>query len=220
MAAPSDLGPRDVVTVTGADALTYLQSQVSQELRDLAVGDQRWTFLLAPNGRVEVLARMRRTADDSFELDTDAGFGQALLDRVNRFKIRVKADTSLAAAAPGDAAADPALEAARIEAGWPRMGAEIVPGETIPGETGLNAVAVNFTKGCYPGQELVERMDSRAAVAPRTLRRLSVPAGTSPGDPVLGTDGQPVGTVTSVSGTTALAYIKRGTDIGTPITHD
>ena len=42
------------------------------------------------------------------------------------------------------------------------MGAEIVPGETIPAETGLTDVAVSFTKGCYPGQELVERMDSRA----------------------------------------------------------
>ena len=35
---------------------------------------------------------------------------------------------------------------------------EIVPGETIPAETGITDVAVSFTKGCYPGQELVERM--------------------------------------------------------------
>jgi tRNA-modifying protein YgfZ len=220
MAAPADLGPRDVVTVTGADALGYLQSQVSQELRDLAVGERRWTFLLAPTGRVDVLAGVRRTADDTFELDTDPGFGQALIDRVNRFKIRVKADVSLIAAVPVDAAPDAGVEAERIAAGWPRMGAEIVPGETIPAETGLNAVAVNFTKGCYPGQELVERMDSRAAVAPRSLRRVTVAPGTAPGDPVIGPDGQPVGTVTSVSGTSALAYVKRGTDVGTPITHD
>ena len=58
-------------------------------------------------------------------------------------------------------------EAQRIESGWPRMGAEIIAGETIPAETGLNDVAVNFKKGCYPGQELVERMDSRGSTAPR-----------------------------------------------------
>jgi folate-binding protein YgfZ len=217
MAAPVELGPRDVVTVAGPDALTYLQSQLSQELRDLAVGADRWTLLLAPNGRVEVLARVRRTGEDVFELDTDAGWGQAMLERLQRFKIRVRAELSLVAAPAG--AVDPVTEAGRIKAGWPRMGAEIVPGETIPAETGLAAVAVSFTKGCYPGQELVERMDSRAATAPRSLRRLTVAPGTAPGDPVTDDDGSHVGTVTSVSGTAALGLVKRGVDVGTPLDH-
>ena len=168
---------RDTVTITGADAMTYLQSQLSQEIRDLAVGGSRWTFLLEPNGRIDVLARVTRVADDTYRLDTDAGFGEALLARVNRFKIRVKADVELTPATTTTTTADDAIERERIEAGWPRMGAEIVVGETIPAETGLNAVAVNFKKGCYPGQELVERMDSRAAVGaplappPRRRRR-------------------------------------------------
>jgi tRNA-modifying protein YgfZ len=217
MAAPVELGPRDVVTVVGPDALTYLQSQLSQELRDLAVGADRWTLLLAPNGRVEVLARVRRTGEDAFELDTDAGWGQAMLERLQRFKIRVRAELSLVAAPAG--AVDPVTEAGRIKAGWPRMGAEIVPGETIPAETGLAAVAVSFTKGCYPGQELVERMDSRAATAPRSLRRLTVAPGTAPGDPVTDDEGSEVGTVTSVSGTAALGLVKRGVDVGTPLDH-
>jgi folate-binding protein YgfZ len=217
MAAPRDLGARDVVTMAGPDALSYLQSQLSQEVRDLPVGDDRWTLLLSPNGRVEVLARVRHTAEEAFELDTDAGWGQALLERLQRFKIRVRAELSLDAAQPPDV--DPAIERMRIEAGWPRMGAEIVPGETIPAETGVAAVAVSFTKGCYPGQELVERMDSRAATAPRSLRRLIVETGSSPGDPITAADGSPVGTITSVSGTTALGYVKRGADVGLPVDH-
>ena len=70
---------RDTVTVTGADAMTYLQSQLSQEIRDLEVGDVRWTFLLEPNGRIDVLAHVTRIADDTYRLDTDAGYGEALL---------------------------------------------------------------------------------------------------------------------------------------------
>ena len=66
----------------------------------------------------------------------------------------------------------PVDEDGRIAAGWPKMGAEIIPGETIPAETGLDDVAVSFTKGCYPGQELVERMDSRGSTAPRHLEVL------------------------------------------------
>ena len=59
------------------------------------------------------------------------------------------------------------------------MGTEIVPGERIPGEVAVVSVAVNFTKGCYPGQELVERMDSRQSQAPRQLRIVTVEDGAS-----------------------------------------
>ena len=89
------------------------------------------------------------------------------------------------------------------------MGAEIVPGETIPGETGITDVAVDFRKGCYPGQELVERMDSRGATAPRQLRVVDVPDGAVPGDPIV-IDGQEVGRLTSVAGRRGLGYVKRG----------
>ena len=195
--------PRDVIQVVGADAGSYLQSQLSQDLRSLQVGESTWSFVLQPTGKVEVLLRVWRTADDTFVLDTDAGFGDTMVARINRFKIRVKADIErlewrciavrgvagqgLVAWGSGydllgDDVAPPAdvperdatqLLAARIDAVWPAMGSEIVPGETIPAETGITGVAVSFTKGCYPGQELVERMDSRAASAPRQLQRLS-----------------------------------------------
>jgi folate-binding protein YgfZ len=240
--------PRDAVRVAGPDALTYLQGQVSQELRPLAVGDSRWTLLLQPNGRVDVLARIWRTADETYVLDTDAGYGEELAARINRFKIRVKVDVEPlewraiavrgtdgtvpadavvgwwdrdhdllgpdpqppAGVAPGSLAE---LESARIEAGWPAMGAEIVPGERIPGETGVIPVAVDFKKGCYPGQELVERMDSRGADAPRRLRILTVAEGSQPGDPLLD-GGHEVGVLTSVEGTRALGYVKRGVELG------
>ncbi len=156
-----DQAARDRVTVSGADAQTYLQSQIAQEIRDLAVGAARWTFVLDPTGKVEVLARIQRTGDDVFVLDTDAGFGDTLLARINRFKIRVDAETRLDTAA--NASPDLAHELGRIAAGWPKMGAEIEPGSTIPATTGVTTLAVNFQKGCYPGQELVERMDSRGA---------------------------------------------------------
>lgn len=89
------------------------------------------------------------------------------------------------------------------------MGAEIVPGETIPAETGLLGVAVSFTKGCYPGQELVERMDARGAVARRRLVTVDVPQGTVTGDVV---EDPAVGqvTVTTVVSGRALGWARRG----------
>jgi folate-binding protein YgfZ len=239
--------PRDFVMVHGPDAATYLQSQLSQEMRDLAVGQARWTFLLQPAGRVDVLARVLRSGEHAFVLDTDEGYGDVLLARLQRFKIRVKADvepiawvcTSLplvasaivegAVAVPswwgrgidllGPAHVRPAQlashdhtvhERLRVEAGWPAMGHEIVPGETIPGELPMLPVAVSFTKGCYPGQELVERMDSRAATAPRLVRRVVLPYDVADvRGAALRVDGEPVGTVTTSAGDLALASVRR-----------
>ena len=205
------LGIRDVVVVEGPDAQTYLHSQVSQDLNGMTVGEQRWTFVLQPTGKVDGLARITRVTEERFELDTDVGYGEALLSRIDRFKIRVAAETSL-----GDPVGVAADEEARVEMGWPRLGTEIVPGETIPGGTGLTAVAVSFTKGCYPGQELVERMDSRATEAPRSLRKLTVDAGSTAGDPVVD-DGAEVGVLTSVVGTRAIGWVKRSSDLGTVV---
>ena len=244
--------PRDVLMVEGPDAQTYLHSQLSQDLRDLAVGQAVPSFVLDPTGKVVALLRVLRSGDNAFVLDTDAGFGEVLAARLNRFRIRVKAeittipwrcialrtdDDAVALTAAGGAVAVPAwwgdgtaidllgpapvppteipeasaadLDAARIAACWPAMGAEIEPGVTIPASLGeVVRVAVSFTKGCYPGQELVERMDSRGSSAPTVLRRVAVPAGIAVGDPVV-VDGETVGTVTSVSGTQALAMVKR-----------
>lgn len=213
-----DESARDHVIVEGTDALTYLHSQVAQDIRDLAVGASTWTLVLEPSGKVESLTRVTRRSDDRFDFDIDAGFGEALAARLSRFKIRVKAEISVVPAdspAPSDD-----HEAARIAAGWPRMGFEIVPGETIPAMTGVVAVSVNFTKGCYPGQELVERMDSRGADAPKQIRIVDVEPDAAIGDPVT-VDGVEVGAITSVSpaGDLALAMIKRGHDVGRPPSH-
>ena len=72
--------------------------------------------------------------------------------------------------------------------------------------------AVSFTKGCYPGQELVERMDSRAAEAPFALRVLEDLHGHEPGDEIV-RDGTVVARITSVAGGRALAYVRRGVEI-------
>ncbi len=213
-----DDAPRDRVTVAGPDAQRYLQSQLAQDIDGLAISSSRWTLVLDPTGKIVVLARVARTGDHEYVLDTDAGYGDGLVARLERFKIRVDAEITIA---PADSDGwPPEAEAARIAAGWPRMGAEIVPGETIPAMTGLVGVAASVTKGCYPGQELVERMDSRGAEAPRSLRILIAPDGATPGDPVVDDAGVEVGTYTSVGPDgLALGYVKRSVTLGDPPAH-
>jgi folate-binding protein YgfZ len=214
MELPADLdralGPRDIVSVVGPDAETYLHSQVSQGVTGMTVGEQRWTFVLDPSGKIIALARITRADDEVFSLDTDAGAGEALAARLRRFMIRVDAAIEIT---PAESGPDPDAERRRVEIGWPRIGAEIEPGETLVAGTGLASVAVDFRKGCYPGQELVERMDSRGADAPRALRRLDVGEDAAPGDAVV-VEGAEVGMLTSVAGGRALAWVRRGADVG------
>jgi folate-binding protein YgfZ len=247
-----------VFAVTGADAGKYLHSQLSNDIASLPVGGSRYSFVLEPMGKVIALARVTRTEEETFILDTEnvADLGEQLLARLNRFKIRVKADIAVstqkylclrsrdgspieqagfAVSQWGSGAVVDAplttidnsvvsqfvhvsteeFDALRIRSGWPAMGREIIAGETLPAALGVVSLAVSFTKGCYPGQELVERMDSRGSSAPKNLRLLtgSIVDNAKSGDAVV-VNGETVGEFTSVAPDCALAYVGRAVELG------
>lgn len=229
---------RDVIHVSGPDAIDYLQGQLSQDIASLAVGASTWTLLLDPSGKISAWLRATRVGESEVVLDGDAGSGETALARLQRFKLRTKVDFVLESATPtlavrgaplpnraaglpivwpgvegydqlGPSATPPndvveddadAYEVARIEAGVPASGRDLTDA-TIPAEAGqwLIDASVSFTKGCYTGQELVARIDSRGGNVPRPIRRLVI-AGRDiePGAEVT-VDGKVVGRVTSVA---------------------
>jgi folate-binding protein YgfZ len=196
---------RDVLEVTGPDAESFLQGQLSQDVAALAPGQSAWSFLLQPQGKVDALLRVTRLDGDRWRLDVDRGWGDAVRARLERFKLRVKVEIEVGdPATVDDVYTD---ERARVAAGWPRMGAELTD-KTIPAETGIVDRAVSFTKGCFTGQELVARIDSRGGNVPRHLRGLRLTEDTEVGAEVV-VDGKVVGTITSVAGDIALAYVGR-----------
>ena len=111
-----------------------------------------------------------------------------------------------------------ASEAARVRAGVPRQGRDLDE-KTIPQEAFLELDAVSFTKGCFLGQELVCRIDSRGHVN-RLLRTLSLEGGIDttppPGAGIVVGDKE-VGALTTVarsqSGTVALGYVRREVEV-------
>jgi len=106
------------------------------------------------------------------------------------------------------------LERERVRCAWPVFGVDI-DGDCLPAETSLIDVCVSFTKGCYPGQELVERMDARGASAPRRLMRLPARTATT-GSGAVAMAGEPyvrggvvLGRCSSVAGEFALVMVAR-----------
>jgi tRNA-modifying protein YgfZ len=106
------------------------------------------------------------------------------------------------------AADEPAFDFLRIEAGQPRFGHEITT-DYIPLEAGLWD-DVSFNKGCYTGQEIIARMESRGKLA-KQLVRLTSNNPLSEGEAIIAADKQ-VGVITSTAlaegGTLALGYVK------------
>lgn len=96
----------------------------------------------------------------------------------------------------GTAAGALAARAIRVEAGEPVMNRD-VSSSTIPQETGLVPSAVSFSKGCYVGQELVARIDTRGHVNRRLVGVVIEHNVVPPDGAKLVAGGKEVGTLTS-----------------------
>jgi hypothetical protein len=106
------------------------------------------------------------------------------------------------------------IDTLRVDARWPRLGVDVLVGD-IPATSGVLNAAASFTKGCYPGQELVERMDSRGSLAPVVLRVLASDALTV--GSVIRENDVDVATVTSIGSVYAIARVSRSSAIGEPL---
>lgn len=229
----------DLVWFRGADALRFLNDIVSQELEDMGVGEARRSFLLGPQGKLQFLLWVIRD-QEGIGLLTDPGRGGDLAAALNRYKIRVDVDVvpedrevwivvgghdgydiswpgverALVIGPKPELAAgtEDEYERLRIMAGEPRWGIDVDEG-TIPHASGLVPVSVDFDKGCFLGQELVARIDSRGGNTPKSLLMVQVEGDINAGDAVTAGDGE-VGTVTSATAGLGLAMLKRGVSPG------
>jgi len=112
------------------------------------------------------------------------------------------------------------LHAARVLAGWPRLGVEIDE-RTLPQEVRYDEIGgVSYTKGCYVGQETVARLHFRGHTN-RELRGL-VWDGTAPLDGATVTlQDKAIGTVRSTLALDdrmlGLAIVRREAEVGAEV---
>jgi folate-binding protein YgfZ len=89
-----------------------------------------------------------------------------------------------------------ALETLRLEVGIPFYPVDFND-TVIPHEAALETTHISFTKGCYTGQEIVERVRSRGQVNRRRVRLKFSTAEPPPAGTRLSADGKELGLVTS-----------------------
>ncbi|HET7396943.1 MAG TPA: glycine cleavage T C-terminal barrel domain-containing protein [Intrasporangium sp.] len=159
-----DLSHRDVLTVTGADRLSWLHSLTTQALTGLAPRESREALILTPKGHVEHSLHLVDDGERTW-VTTEPGAGAALLAWLDRMRFMLR------------------VEVADVSAEWAVLGephdAESAPGEPIawrdpwPGLVGDSA-AYGPVEG-HPGADrawrevLVPRATLPAAVGDRPL---------------------------------------------------
>ena len=98
------------------------------------------------------------------------------------------------------------FNALRIEAGYPLFGSEFNE-DSLPLEAGLQST-IDFHKGCYTGQEIIARMDSRGQLA-RRLVGFHLDGPCLPGK-LITSSGQQAGELTSCAHSPRLGWIGLG----------
>jgi folate-binding protein YgfZ len=222
--------PRAYVRVQGPDAAGLLQRIVSN---DVLAAESCEALLLTAKGRVIAPLLVWRRAEDDFLVLTEPELGETVRAQLERMRVASRCEIAteehtstivfdgtdgiptrdygrpavevLDADVPSEPA-DEELERLRILARTPRWGREIDDG-ILPAEAGLHERAVSFTKGCYPGQEPLARLQNRGHVN-RSLRVLDVDGEPARQAEEVRAGDRVVGRITSSVPGLALAYVR------------
>jgi folate-binding protein YgfZ len=201
------------VEVTGSDAGRWLNDLVTAAVEDIPPGGTARSLLLTATGRVRADFHIVRT-DGGFLLLQEPDQPAAIDDLLRPYVLSSDVALQRAAGArvvllPSDrgwtvarAAGDRAVEASaeagevwRIRRGVPRFPTDLDE-ESLPAEAGLEYL-IDFTKGCFLGQEAVAKVRNLGH-PPRVVLALRAAVPARSGEPVLA-DGRDVGAVSSAA---------------------
>lgn len=233
---------RRLVTVEGADALTFLQGLVSNDVLPLGKGPGIvWAALLTPQGKYLADFFVVQPVAGPLLLDLPEAVADATLRRLSMYRLR--ADVRLTPAtlhvqrgltdAPAEAMPDPrhpALgwrlygtdagktpsidwDAIRVAHVIPETGRELLVDDSYILEAGFERLhGVDFRKGCYVGQEVTARMKHKTDLR-KGLARVRVTGPAAYGDEITA-DGKPAGTLFTRAGDHAIAYLRLDRAVG------
>jgi len=190
------------LTVSGADATTFLHGQFCADLLPIPVGEGCLTAWCTAKGRVITTVIAIRQAE-GWLLLLPANLVERVTQRLRMFVLR--ADVVLQRGGEQGPAGWRDWARFDVQSGLPWVDADTSE-KFLPQELNLERwQGLSYTKGCYPGQEIVARLRYRGTVK-RGLFRLraagSLPAALVSGRRLLNTAGEPVATVlyTAASG--------------------
>ena len=158
--------------IDGTDAAGFLHGQFTTDVTGLASGHSCLSAWCDPKGRVIATFFLTRE-DEIFNVLLPGDMKEVFVKRLKMFVLR--ADVVITDAGPQDVPQWPHLpgtdgdlsEMTYIRQGIPLLHPE-TSGRFLPQELNLgNLDALSYTKGCYPGQEIIARLRYRGQVKRR-----------------------------------------------------
>lgn len=171
-----------LLDVNGADAASFLHSQLAADVRELASGHWRFACYCEPDGRVQALMLLARLSDQQFHLLLPLDLAEPVLDRLIRYRLRARCTLNRHALALRSSAADAdyslqgsgfSAHAQIVEADMAHTEPELWNRQMDLGQAWLTQAssglflpqmlgyaeigAFSLRKGCFPGQEIVAR---------------------------------------------------------------
>lgn len=217
------LDNRSVISVTGKDAAHFLQGLITQDIKKAAEDKYIYSHMLTPQGKFLFDFIILKTAD-GFLLDTLASRAEALVKRLSMYKLRsdvtikdvsseYKVYHDLTNGYPDPRKAEVGMrlitdqtqttsgsfadyEKHRIELGLPES-EDFIPEDDFPMQANLESLhGVDFSKGCYVGQEVTARTKYKGAIKYAFYKVAA--------DTPITKDGK---TIRAVSGNNAIAHL-------------
>jgi len=233
MSQAAHLADRAILSVSGAEARSFLQGLITNDIEAVKPGHPIYAALLTPQGKI-LFDFLIFEQDGVLLLDVAASQRDALQKRLTMYRLRAKIDIAarddLAVVADWSAAgSDPrnsALGSREIVSTGTAEGSDDylahrlslgIPEGTDFGQDRMFALdadldelhGVAFDKGCYVGQELTARMKHRG-----TARKRLLPIETLEGVPLaavgsaIAAGGRDIGEISSVYGGRGFALIR------------
>jgi folate-binding protein YgfZ len=167
------------VRVQGADAVRFLQGQLSNDIERLQPNAPLYAGLHNPQGRVIAFLRLYMLAPDDVIAVLPRELAPAVAARLAKFVLRANAkvtDASSDSVFTSSSAFGQPSAAERIAAGIPQVYAATSE-QFVAQMLNLDVIgAISFTKGCYTGQEVIARAHYRGRVKRRMQRFRTVGA--------------------------------------------
>jgi len=191
------------ITVSGADAVGFLQGQLTQDVGRLAHEGRLLAAWCDPKGRVIAVVRLLDLGD-SIGMIVPAALAERLVERLKLYRLRSKVDFAVSDPAAGAVLPSEADIASLVDAGVAHID-ESNSALFTPHMLNLDHLgAISFTKGCYTGQEIVARTEHRGRSRRRLMRYEAATDGVHAGMRL--SDGESdVGVVVNVAGRRLLA---------------
>ncbi len=173
--SPGSINFLTPIKIDGADASGFLHGQFTTDVTGLVPGQAGLSAWCDPKGRVIATFILARS-DETFWLLLPGALKEAFSKRLKMYVLRADVnivDTGIETEKipelptyPSGIDAD-SLETTSIRQGIPWLRPE-TSGRFLPQELNLDELdAVSFTKGCYPGQEIIARLRYRGKVKRR-----------------------------------------------------